>query len=164
PGNDEFGTYRIEAQRINKPTGALAAAMGRPRHGVLAVAGENDWYTFAGAANAIVVARAAVLGTAPIEADLDVYAPNGDVVCASRAGSTAQATCTLPATATYSVRVDDSADDEVGAYAFTVRPECTISGTSGADTITGTSGADVICAGGGADTVAGGDGDDIIIG
>jgi Ca2+-binding RTX toxin-like protein len=163
-GNDEFGAYRLEAQRINKPTGALSAAMGRPRHGVLAVAGENDWYTFSGAANAIVVARTAALGTAPIEVDLDVYAPNGDVVCATRAGSSAQAACTLPSAATYAVRVDDSADDETGAYALTVRPECTINGTSGADTITGTSGADVICAGGGADKVAGGDGDDIIMG
>ncbi|HUR76895.1 MAG TPA: calcium-binding protein [Acidimicrobiales bacterium] len=163
-GGDDTGGYRIEAQRINRPVGALSASMGRPRHGVIAAGQANDWYTFAGAANAVVVVRAAVLAPAPIEADLDVFAPNGDLVCATRAGALAQATCTLPTTTAYSVRVADSADDETGGYAFTVRPECTLNGTTDADTITGTNGNDVICGLGGADKVSGGDGHDIIIG
>jgi Ca2+-binding RTX toxin-like protein len=163
-GGDDVGAYRIDAQRVNRPVGAFALAMGRPRQGAVGVAGENDWFTFAGAANAAVVARAVVIGSSAMEADLDVFGPNGDVVCATRAGATAQVTCTLPSAATYTVRVDDSADDETGWYALTVRPACTINGTTGADTITGTAGADVICGLGGNDKIAGGDGDDIIIG
>jgi Ca2+-binding RTX toxin-like protein len=163
-GHDDVGAYRLDAQRINRPVGAFALGVARPRQGLIGVAGENDWYTFSGAANAVMVARATVVGASAMESDLDVFAANGDVVCATRAGVTAQTTCTLPATATYTLRVDDSADDETGAYAVTVRPDCTITGTSGADTITGTSGPDVICANGGADTVSGGDGDDVIIG
>ncbi|HVT76759.1 MAG TPA: calcium-binding protein [Acidimicrobiales bacterium] len=163
-GSDDVGGYRLEAQRVNRPVDALALATARSRQGLIAVAGENDWYTFSGVANAVMVARATVVGTSAMEADLDVYAPNGDVVCATRAGVTAQAACTLPSTASYTLRVDDSADDETGAYAVTIRPECTITGTSGADTITGTSGPDVICALGGNDKVNGGAGDDVIIG
>ena len=163
-GHDDVGGYKIDAQRVNKPVGAFALGMARPRQGLVGALGENDWYTFTGAANAAMVARATVVGASAMETDLDVFAPDGTVVCATRAGATAQATCTLPATTTYTLRVDDSADDETGAYAVTVRPECTINGTSGVDTITGTSGADVICALGGADKVSGGDGDDIIIG
>jgi Ca2+-binding RTX toxin-like protein len=163
-GGDELGGYRLDAQRINKPVGAFALAMGRPRQGLVAVAGESDWFTFAGAADAVIVARATSIGASAIDTDLDVFGPDGKKVCATRAAVTAQATCTVPSTATYTVRVDDSGDDQTGAYAVTVRPDCTITGTSGADTITGTTGNDVICGLGGRDKIAGGDGNDIIIG
>ncbi|MEY2426196.1 MAG: hypothetical protein QOI61_1768, partial [Actinomycetota bacterium] len=163
-GSDETGAYKLSAQRVNKPVGAFAVAMGRPRHGAITTTGEDDWYTFAGVANMIAVTRAAVLAAATLDVDFDVFGPTGDTICSARAGSSATTTCTLPSTGTYAVRVNDSSDDETGAYALTVRPECTLLGTSGADTLTGTSGADVICGGGGADTIAGGDGDDIIIG
>ncbi len=163
-GSDEAGTYKLSAQRINRPVGAFTMVMGRPRHGVVTTTGEDDWYTFAGVANMVAVTRAAVLAAAPLDVDFDVFGPTGDTICSARAGSSATTTCTLPSTGTYTLRVNDSSDDETGAYALTVRPDCTLLGTSGADTLTGTSGADVICGGGGADKIAGGDGDDIIIG
>jgi Ca2+-binding RTX toxin-like protein len=136
----------------------------RPREAALRSAGANDWYTFAGTAKATEVVRATTVGASPIEVDLDVYSPKGEALCAARAGVTAQVACALPVSGTYSVRVHDGADDETGVYALTIRPDCTITGTSGADTLKGTSGNDVICALGGADKVDGGAGDDIIVG
>ena len=44
------------------------------------------------------------------------------------------------------------------------RPECTITGTAGADRIVGTAGSDVICALEGNDTIRAGAGDDTVIG
>lgn len=163
-GGDETGSYRLDAQRVNKPVGAAPLTVARPLHSAIATAGEADWYTFKGAANALVVVRGAVLAAAPMEVDLDLFGPTGDAVCATRAGSSAQSVCTLPSTGSYTLRVDDSADDETGGYALTVRPECTIVGTSAGETLAGTPGNDVICALGGADVVTGGDGNDVIIG
>ncbi len=163
-GRDETGRYRIDTQRANKPVGSTALAMARPRQASIGSLGENDWFTVTGAADAPVVVRGVALGAAPISVDLDLIAPNGDLLCATRAGVTAQASCTLPTTGTYTVRVGDGGDDQLGVYALTVRPACTINGTTGADMITGTPGPDVICGLAGADVINGGDGADVIIG
>lgn len=163
-GADEAGNYKISAQRANKPVGALAVSVARPRQGVFAVAGESDWYTFAGVANTTAIVRGVVIGSAPSQVDLTLFSPTGDVLCATRAGLTAQSTCPLPVTGTYVARIADSLDDQTGAYAISVRPECTINGTTGADTIVGSAGPDVICGLGGADTIKGGDGADVLIG
>ena len=163
-GADEVGSFRTEIQRANKPVNATALAVASPVQTSIGGIGENDWYTFAGAAGATTVVRAVNIGSKPIEADLDVFGPTGDVLCATRAGAIAQVACKLPVAGTYAVRVGDGADDEVGGYAITIRPECTINGTTGADTITGTEGSDVICGLAGADKINGLGGDDIIIG
>lgn len=163
-GADEMGAFRLELQRANKPVNAAALTVASPVQTSFATVGENDWFTFSGVANAITVVRAAAIGSKPVQPDVDVFSPSGELLCASRAGVIATVACKTPVAGTYAVRVGDGSDNEVGGYALTIRPECTINGTTGADTINGTAGNDVICGLAGADTINGGDGDDIIIG
>src|SRR5262249_48030943 len=38
-GGDDTGAYRLDTQRVNKPVGAFALALGRPRQGLVGTAG-----------------------------------------------------------------------------------------------------------------------------
>src|SRR5439155_1523573 len=111
------GSYAFSVQPLDAPVGCPAVLYGgAPGAGTIGSAGQLACHTFSGTAGervrVHVVARSGTL-----KQTAELVRPNGTTVC----GSTANLTCSLNATGTYTVLVFDGLGTGTGGYAVAIQ-------------------------------------------
>jgi hypothetical protein len=117
------GDYALAVQRANNPVGCAALGFGgAPTTGTIAVAAENDCFTFTGnSGDRIRVRPIATSGTLQFQSD--VLRPSGTVACENTpvGGSSPEFTCALTVTGTYTLVLGDSFGTRTGNYAVVIQ-------------------------------------------
>jgi hypothetical protein len=117
------GNYSLSVQRDNNPTGCAALGFGGPpTTGTIAVAAENDCFTFAGnAGDRIRVRPTDTSGTLSFQTD--VLRPSGTIACenTNSFGSSLEFTCALTVSGTHTLVLADSAGTHTGNYAVEIQ-------------------------------------------
>ena len=123
--NTNTGDYAIYAQRINNPSEILNAPTGEATAGTIALAAQNDTYTFNGTASDNVdFVMTASGGLSPL---IQLYSPagieighafgnNGYGNCGGDTAELYQAS--LPVTGTYTILIGDCSQTHTGGYDF----------------------------------------------
>jgi len=103
----ETGDYGLHIQRTNNPSGAASISFGTTKSGQISLPTEMDAYTFSGTAGDYVMVRMSVT-SGDLASRFYVYKPDGSELCNQASlGGTAEESCTLPVSGTYTILVGD---------------------------------------------------------
>ncbi|MCH9650164.1 MAG: hypothetical protein K0U98_18145 [Deltaproteobacteria bacterium] len=116
----ETGAYGLYIQRTNDPTAAEVIEIGETLSASIALPGEVDSFVFSGVVSNQVLVRMTD-SSETITPALRVFRTDGTLLCEASAVSTAEVTCTLPATGTYSILTNDGNGRDVGPYTLRVQ-------------------------------------------
>jgi hypothetical protein len=122
-GGAGAGNYSLAIQRANNPVGCTALGFGAsPTTGTIAVAAEEDCFTFTGnSGDRIRVRPIATSGT--LQFVSDVLRPSGTVACenTNSFGGSPEFTCPLTFTGTHTLVLGDSLGTRTGNYAVVIQ-------------------------------------------
>ena len=118
---DDTGGYTFYLQRLNNPSDATAVNFNDVVTGSIDAKVAHDAYLFEGQAGDVVrfdIART----SGAYNPDLDVYRPDGSLLCADHTpGSVLSEECRLDVSGTYLILIGDFSIDDTGGYSFSLK-------------------------------------------
>jgi len=116
-GNTDTGNYALYLQRLNNPVDPIALAYGQTLSGSIVSPAELDAYTFTATSGDIAVVQIART-SGSLDTHARIYNTDGTLVCTMNGLSSALslATCSLPASGSYSLLTGDQYGRNTGIY------------------------------------------------
>jgi len=116
---DRLGSYNLNVQRLNNPSGATSIEYGKIVDSTIDVIAEYDYYTFQANEGDIVTVTMARTG-GEIEPNFLVYGIRGTTVCYYTAPGrkVVEETCKIPTTGSYTIVAYSAYPDKLGSYSL----------------------------------------------
>jgi RHS repeat-associated protein len=114
------GSYVLYLQRLNNPVGTTSISYGVVADGALSAATVED-YTIAATTGDEFYVRMAQRGSSAFDAKVQVYRPNGTLLCSNWGNSWTEKLCALDTTGTYTLLFMDNSGSGSGTYSAYVQ-------------------------------------------